>query len=370
MKKQLISILMSAALVATLFVGCAAEESTEVATETEVVTEEVVEATEEVTEEATEESAAVEAVDTSVVYVTPEWVKSVIDGEQAESADYIILECSWGGEEYSPSYTTGHIPGAVHMNTDDIEEEVYWNVRSAEEIEALFSEYGITKDTTVICYSEDATWAPDDRVAFVALWAGVENVKCLDGGLEAYIAAGYELETESNDPSGAGTEFGTEIPVHPEYILSMEETLEKLESDDDFALVSIRSYDEYLGTTSGYSYIDRAGEPEGAVWGHDTDDGSYMAEDGTTVGIDVVSEYLAESGVTTDNELSFYCGTGWRATIPFLICYENGVENISLYDGGWFQWQMNDDMPVQIGDPASDDCIYTTVSELSTDMAK
>ncbi|MCI9198684.1 MAG: sulfurtransferase, partial [Lachnospiraceae bacterium] len=35
---------------------------------------------------------------------------------------------------------------------------------------------------------------------------------------------------------------------------------------------------------SGYGYIDRAGEPQGAIWGHDTDDGSYNNEDGTTVG--------------------------------------------------------------------------------------
>ena len=36
---------------------------------------------------------------------------------------------------------------------------------------------------------------------------------------------------------------------------------------DNFKLVSIRSEAEWLGETSGYSYIDRAGEPEGAIWG-------------------------------------------------------------------------------------------------------
>ena len=40
--------------------------------------------------------------------------------------------------------------------------------------------------------------------------------------------------------------------------------------------------------------------------------------------------YLEESGASLDNELSFYCGTGWRATIPFLICYENGMTNMTL----------------------------------------
>lgn len=144
---------------------------------------------------------------------------------------------------------------------------------------------------------------------------------------------------------------------------------DKLENDDDFRLVSIRSEAEFLGETSGYGYIDRAGEPQGAIWGHDTDDGSYNNEDGTTVGVDVLEGYLKESEASMDNELSFYCGTGWRAAIPFLICYENGYSNVTMYDGGWYQWQMDDSLPVQVGDPSSDDCEYTTVGELSTDKA-
>ena len=49
-------------------------------------------------------------------------------------------------------------------------------------------------------------------------------------------------------------------------------------------------------------------------------------------------------------------GTGWRATVPFLVLYENGYDNISVYDGGWYEWLMHDDYPVQVGDPASDEC--------------
>lgn len=220
----------------------------------------------------------------------------------------------------------------------------------------------------LICYGDTGVNSADDRVAVMLLWAGVENVKCLDGGLEAWTKAGYALEEGVNEPEATEEEFGVTIPAHPEYVLSIEDAKDKLENDNNFKLVSIRSKAEFLGETSGYGYIDRAGEPKGAIWGHDTDDGSYNNEDGTTVGIDVLEGFLKESDASLENELSFYCGTGWRACIPFLICYENGKE-ATLYDGGWFQWQMNNDFPVQIGDPASDDCVYTTVGELSTDKA-
>jgi len=320
-------------------------------------------------EEEVSDADKVEAVEKTQVYVAPEWVNSVVQGQQEESADYVILECSWGPEDAAEAYAEAHIPGAIHMNTDNIEEEEYWNVRSAEEIGQLMRDFGITRDTAVICYGSDSVNAADDRVAFALLWAGVENVKCLDGGFETWTAAGYETETTSNQPTVAEAEFGVEIPAHPEYILTADEVKDKLANDDNFKLVSIRSEAEFLGETSGYGYIDKAGEPRGAIWGHDTDDGSYANADGTTVGMDVLERCLQESGASLDNEISFYCGTGWRATIPFLIMYQNGDTGMSLYDGGWFVWIMDDSNEVQVGDPAGDDCVYTTVGELSNDKA-
>lgn len=305
-------------------------------------------------------------VEKTKVYVSPQWLQSVIDGNQEESADYVILECAWGEEADDTTYREGHIKGSLHMNTDSVESEEFWNIRTPEEIEVLMLQYGITKDTTVICYGDNGTVSADDRVAYTLLWAGVENVKCLDGGLAAWKKAGYSTETGSNKPEKVD-DFGTTVPAHPEYTLTIEEVKDKLEHDDNFKLVSIRSKAEFLGETSGYGYIDKAGEPKGAIWGYDTDDGSYNNKDGTTVGIDTLEKYLAESNASLENELSFYCGTGWRAAIPFLICYENGYNHVTMFDGGWYQWQMDVSNPVQLGDPTGNDFTYTTVGELSTD---
>lgn len=313
-------------------------------------------------------SAKVEALPTQQVYVSAEWVKSLVDGQQPDSNKYVILEVSWGDEEVSP-YVEGHIPGAIHLNTDRIESEQDWNYRSPEEINELLCNLGIDKDTTVVCYSADAINAADDRVAVALLWAGVENVKCLDGGYVKWTQAGYSTETASVQPKPIQS-FGATIPVHPEYIISIDQVKDKLAHDKNFKLVSIRSKDEFDGKTSGYTYINRAGEPLGAVWGHDTDDGSYVTKDGTTVGLDKLTAYLNEAGVKPTDNISFYCGTGWRAAIPFLIAHQNGMKNVTLYDGGWFVWQMDGNNPVQLGDPNSSNCEKTTVDKLTTDKAK
>ena len=118
----------------------------------------------------------------------------------------------------------------------------------------------------------------------------------------------------------------------------------------------------------------RAGEPEGAVWGKGSDSATdvdqFLNDDGTVRDLAGFEEVWADCDFTLDNELSFYCGTGWRATTPFLILYEEGYTNIHLYDGGWHQWVMDESRPVQVGDPRTDDCQYMTVGEMSTDKAE
>ena len=311
----------------------------------------------------------VEAVSERTVYVSPEWVYSLIEGDQPESDNYKILECSWGTEEDSPTYEKGHIPGAIHVNTDDIESPEKWDFRSAKEIKNLVLKDGITKDTVVVCYGNDENIAADDRVATALLWLGVENVKVMNQGLPGWEKKDFPVNTDKVKCK-AVKDFGTKVPANPQFIIDTEGVKDNLANDENFKLVSIRSRDEFEGRTSGYSYIDKAGEPEGAIWGHDTDDGSYCDKEGNIVGIESLNKYLEESGASTKNDLAFYCGTGWRAAIPFLICYEKGLDNMYLFDDGWFVWQMDPKNKVQVGDPAGSDCKITTVSELPKGKAK
>lgn len=368
MKKKLMGVLLALSVAGGVLAGCAADPAGTTGAGTTAGTTAALGTTTAEATTAGDEGVTADAVDVKKVYVSPEWVQSVIDGNQSESANYVIWEVAWGEVSDSPTYNSGHLEGAVHMNTDSLEEPEDWNIRKPEEIEALLKEYGVTQDVTVIVYSDTPTNSADDRAAFALLWAGVKNVKALDGGLEAWKAAGYELETTANVPVATADAFGTTVPANPQYILTYEDVLE-MQADDNFKLVSIRSRDEFLGKTSGYSYIPRAGEPKGAIWGHDTDDGSYNNEDGTVVDTDVLAGFLEESEASLDNELSFYCGTGWRAAMPFLIAYEEGYTDISMYDGGWFVWQKHDELDVQVGDPATGEVEFVKVKDLSDDKA-
>lgn len=363
MNKKFFALLLVVALMMTVFVGC--KEQPKESDNAPVNEEQVAKEEEKETEET--EVVEADAVDVKKVFVSPEWVKSVIDGGQEESNKYIILEASLGKLNDSSDYNQGHIPGALYANIGNFEETIYRNLASPEKMEKEMLDLGITKDTVVILYGSDISGVA--RTAYAYIWAGVDNVKILDGGLDAWTQAGYDLETTANAPTPA-TEFGATVPAHPEFWLSIEDVQKKLEEDENFRLVSIRSNEEFIGETSGYSYIAKAGEPKGAVWGKGSSQmEEYTHEDGTVITMDELKELWKDLNFTLDNELSFYCGTGWRASVPFLIMYENGYTNMNIYDGGWYRWQMDDDLPVQVGDPNTDEVVYTTVGELPNDKA-
>lgn len=268
MKKKLLSVLLSMAVVAALAAGCGSN-SDDADKTPENAADEQTEDTD-TADDAAEDTADVESVDQRTVYVTPEWVKSVIDGNQAGYEDAVIAEVTYTGAlDDSESYKEGHVPGAILVGDTEVEdaegtEEKPYNLLTAEEVEGYMLSHGITKDTKVILYGEDVSGV--GRVAYAYLWAGVEDVKILNGGLNAWKEAGYELETDVNEGAKAES-FGTAVPAHPEFWVSIQDAKDRLENDDNFKLVSIRSEDEWLGKSSGYNYIERAGEPEGAVWG-------------------------------------------------------------------------------------------------------
>ncbi len=296
------------------------------------------------------------------IYVTPYWVHSVLSGNQDESFDFAIFECSQDELEKADSYLDNHIEGAYHLDLNLLEDSETGLVRSPEEIAEVFASYGITKYTTIIFYSSLKDELYDDRAATIALWAGVTNVKCLDGGIDSYITAGFPVETFINIPEPTETYFGLEIPGRPDVFSSQELVLSRLENDY-YKIVSVRSYEEFNGSISGNKKIKTKGEIDGAVWGREVCSEYYQNLDDTTIELTELNRMLIPYDVSTDdNHLTFYCIDGYKASVPYLIAYQAGATDISIYDGGWKEWTSASDNPIQIGEPLSIDLIHTTVS--------
>ena len=306
-----------------------------------------------VNEWAKDESLPMESYDNYEMLVPAEIVKEVVDGNIPDtfkdSKNIKIVEASWGEE--SEAYSKGHVPTSVHINTDTIEPPPAWMLASDEELTKFALDYGFTKDDTIIVTGPDVM--ASYRVAVVLRYIGVSDVRVLNGGNDAWVSAGYELETKSNEKT-PGTDFGTTIPANPDLIVTIPELKEELKNGDSI-LVDNRSWDEYIGKVSGYSYHDKKGRIPGAVYGYAGTTSvtleDYRNIDNTMRNANEIKSLWDKAGIDTNKELIFMCGSGWRAAEVLTYANVMGYENTKLYSDGWIGWSNDTSNPTETGDP-------------------
>jgi thiosulfate/3-mercaptopyruvate sulfurtransferase len=284
--------------------------------------------------------------------VSAQWLNDLVMGKNpvyAPKKEYKVIEVQWGP---GIKYLAAHIPGAVNLDTNDIEAEPWWNVLSDEVIASLLKGMGIRYDTTVILYGRNNMAAA--RAANIMMYAGVEDVRLLNGGWDAWDDAGFETQSLSQ-PKSTPVEFGKTIPANPQYLIDLPKAKSLLSKDSDKqSLVSIRAWDEYTGKISGYGYIKPKGRIAGSKWGHagiDSGDvGDFLNPDGTMKSQMDIEGFWKDWNIRPDQEVAFYCGTGWRASEVFFYAYVMGWNNISVFDGGWYEWSGDKANPVRTGE--------------------
>ncbi len=299
--------------------------------------------------------------------VYPGWLRAVMDGEEVMSSPrgpVVLAHVNFDNKE---DYTSGHIPGAIHLDTLNLESPDGWNRRSPAELQEAFERLGVTHDTTLILYGRCAKPTMEDpdpgkragqiaamRAALISMYSGVEDVRVLDGGLDAWQATGYAVVTGETPPEAAPS-FGKKIPARPELIVDMEEARRML-GDPRSDLVSVRSWAEFTGELSGYHYVGPKGRIPGAVFGNCGSDAyhmqNYRNHDNSMRDYKEIERNWEEVKITPDKRVAFYCGTGWRASEAFFCAYLVGWERIAIYDGGWLEWSSNPDNPIETGVPS------------------
>jgi len=276
--------------------------------------------------------------------VPAQWLK-----KQMAKKTVKVVEASWGkGEKYEKA----HIPGAIHLNTDLLESDArHWNYLPPAELERNLISLGITADTPVVLYGEYGIDAA--RAAVAMMYIGVKDVRLLNGGLDAWKSAGYGTTSGMVSPAPANS-FGASTPQHPELVINIPDA-KRILADDNAVLISIRSWTEYIGETSGYSYIKPKGRIKGAVWGHGGKDSYNMDHfrnpDNTMRDYTEITTFWKKWGITPDKETAFHCGTGWRASEALIDAMAMGYEKAHLFDDGWYIWSMNPANPTANGDP-------------------
>ena len=144
-------------------------------------------------------------------------------------------------------YVSGHIPGALHLDLYGIS----LNNTGREAFDAfmwtlayLMGSRGIGSDATVVFYENDSGMRAA-RGFWICEYLGHRDVHVLDGGLQAWTAAGFETTADVPIPDQATFEPAPDGERH----IGFEEIRDSL-GKADFVPLDTRSNDEYYGVVA------------------------------------------------------------------------------------------------------------------------
>lgn len=233
-------------------------------------------------------------------------------------------------------YETGHIPGAVKVDWHtELNDPVTRDYLDGEGFAALMSKKGISREDTVVIYGDKSNWW-----AAYALWVfelfGHPDVRLMDGGRAAWIAAGGEMTTDA--PTRQTTDYPVVERVDDASRAFMTDVLDHLGKP----LIDVRSPQEYTGERTHMPDYPEEGALRGGhiptaasvPWARAAnDDGTFRSRD------ELEAIYTDEVGLDRNDDIIAYCRIGERSSHTwFVLRYLLGYESVRNYDGSWTEW--------------------------------
>ncbi|KQZ23900.1 sulfurtransferase [Microbacterium sp. Root553] len=262
---------------------------------------------------------------------------------QSSGAPVRVIDVRWRLDrpDGHAEYLGGHIPGAVYvplateLATHGEASEGRHPLPSTLTLQDAARRWGVRRGDLVIAY-DDAKGLSASRAWWLLRQAGVE-VRVLDGGLRAWIAAGLPLATDDVRVD-AGDVVLAEIGGDA---ISIDEAEA---FPEDGILLDVRAPERYRGEHEPLDPV--AGHIPGAV---NLPMAAHLDPEGRILDMHTLQATFAKVGVTEGTPVAAYCGSGITAAHTALVLDEVGIA-AKVFPGSWSQWSNTPGRPVATGD--------------------
>jgi thiosulfate/3-mercaptopyruvate sulfurtransferase len=265
-------------------------------------------------------------------------------------ADWAVVDCRFvlaDPNRGAQDYRAGHIAGAVYGHLDhDLSDPVQPGhtgrhpLPDPARLAATFGRWGIDERVQVVAYDAAGGALAAARLWWLLRWLGHDGVAVLDGGWQAWLAAG--LPTRAGHESRPARSFLAHS--RPE-LIAMAEEVARLAADPQARVFDARGADRFRGENETIDPV--AGHIPGAVSAPYLDN---LGPDGRLrPPAELRARYLELLDGVEAADTAAYCGSGVTAAQTLLALAVAGLPGARLYPGSWSEWLTDPTRPVATG---------------------
>jgi len=225
----------------------------------------------------------------------------------------------------------GALPSAVEFDLDKIADTSsrFSHILPSKEVFAkAVGDMGISETDTVLCYDRHGMFSAP-RLWWTFKMFGHKSVYILDGGLPAWVKAGFSVEDAFSKPNAA-------ITYSPNMSLAKVTNLNAVKSSiGKIQTVDARPSGRYDGTSPEPRADLRSGHIPQSL---SLPFGSLKTADGYFKPLDELAERTGASGIDLTAPIITSCGSGITAAGLAFTFHRLGARDVSVYDGSWAEW--------------------------------
>lgn len=246
------------------------------------------------------------------------------------------------------AYAAGHIPGARYLDheTELAAARTGKNGRhplpDRGQFGALMAAHGVTPETLVVAYDASGGMYAA-HLWWMLRWLGHDRVAVLDGGWQAWQAAGLPISTEVAAPVRAGAPVTPAAPLVGS--VDAQAVLDNI-ARPGFTVIDARAANRYRGEVEPMDPV--AGHIPGAL---NRPNGQNLQADGRFKdAAQLRQEFTALLEGRDPAAIVHQCGSGITACHNLLSMEIAGLAGSRLYPGSWSEWCSDPSRPVAKGE--------------------